>query len=107
MILTCADYTYIVVITSPMKYLGAVWVVETSLVWSVLFMTVGSSAESHNVTRGHVVFILLFVLQHRRLDIITVPYRELPCALLYFTGSGLFNRSMRCKARHMVWLAAL
>ncbi|XP_065185298.1 DNA polymerase lambda-like [Sycon ciliatum] len=38
---------------------------------------------------------------HRRLDIITVPYKELPCALLYFTGSGLFNRSMRCKARHM------
>eukprot|EP00048_Salpingoeca_helianthica_P001388 m.48900 g.48900 ORF g.48900 m.48900 type:complete len:329 (+) comp11429_c0_seq2:763-1749(+) len=32
---------------------------------------------------------------HRRIDIIVVPFAEYACALLYFTGSGHFNRSMR------------
>ena len=31
-----------------------------------------------------------------------MPYAELPCALLYFTGSAYFNRSMRSKANDMV-----
>jgi DNA polymerase/3'-5' exonuclease PolX len=33
--------------------------------------------------------------KHRRIDMLTVPPAEWPFALLYFTGSGHFNRSMR------------
>jgi hypothetical protein len=36
---------------------------------------------------------------HRRIDIKVYPQEQLPFALLYFTGSDLFNRSMRLYAK--------
>lgn len=39
--------------------------------------------------------------KHRRIDIIVVPYAQYPCALLHFTGSGHYNRSLRSKANKM------
>ncbi|ORX92507.1 Nucleotidyltransferase [Basidiobolus meristosporus CBS 931.73] len=35
---------------------------------------------------------------HRHIDLLLVPYKQLGAALLYFTGSDIFNRSMRLLA---------
>lgn len=37
--------------------------------------------------------------RHRRVDFLLVPWHQRGAALLYFTGSDLFNRSMRLLAR--------
>ncbi|GAA5905344.1 type-X family DNA polymerase [Sporobolomyces salmoneus] len=37
----------------------------------------------------------------RRIDILGVPFPDMPAALIYFTGNDHFNRSLRLKARHM------
>ncbi|CAF4945337.1 unnamed protein product [Rotaria sp. Silwood1] len=38
---------------------------------------------------------------YRRIDLIFIPANEWACSLLYFTGSAMFNRSMRRLARRL------
>jgi DNA polymerase/3'-5' exonuclease PolX len=42
---------------------------------------------------------------HRRIDVKVYAPEELPFALLYFTGSGYFNRSMRYWAKRRFGLS--
>ena len=44
---------------------------------------------------------MVLIFQYRRIDIIVVPYDEYACALVYFTGSAHFNRSLRHLAKKM------
>ncbi|GAA5848095.1 hypothetical protein JCM5353_006484, partial [Sporobolomyces roseus] len=37
----------------------------------------------------------------RRIDILGVPWDDMPAAMIYFTGNDHYNRSLRLKARHM------
>ena len=64
-------------------------------------LTVGAAGEVGGTqSKYNGVFRLLAPgSKHRRIDIICVPYNELGCALLYFTGSDYFNRSMRHYAK--------
>jgi DNA polymerase/3'-5' exonuclease PolX len=45
--------------------------------------------------------VILSCIQHRRIDLIFIPANEWACSLLYFTGSAMFNRSMRRLARRL------
>jgi len=56
-----------------------------------------SGTESHKSWMG----IIKYEGVHRRLDIKIYPSNEAAFALLYFTGSGNFNRSMRLFARKL------
>ncbi len=47
------------------------------------------------------VIYLLKTAQHRRIDMISVPYEELATLLIYFTGSAHFTRSIYGKAKSM------
>jgi DNA polymerase/3'-5' exonuclease PolX len=63
-------------------------------------MAAGTGEVHGTQSSYHGVFRLLEPgSKHRRLDIICVPYNEMGCALLYFTGSDYFNRSMRHYAK--------
>lgn len=63
-------------------------------------MAAGNGEVHGTQSSYHGVFRLLEPgSKHRRLDIICVPYNEMGCALLYFTGSDYFNRSMRHYAK--------
>lgn len=45
-------------------------------------------------------------LPHRRIDIKCFPKEQFGCAVLYFTGSDFFNRSMRYFAKKKGFLLA-
>ncbi|CAF1463730.1 unnamed protein product [Adineta steineri] len=111
---TCGDVDILITHTDGISHEGLLIPLIDSLKKSG-FLTddlVLSSSDKYEEDSGsHVKYYGVCLLpgenrKHRRLDIIIIPHDEYACALLYFTGSALFNRSMRALAhRYNMYLS--